>query len=335
MEPQHHDLAEYDDAEDGGIVDDNDDEFGDGEYNPEDNSEPSGSSYALAALKCLHVIIKPRRKTRYGYKDPGFDLLTRQHLEDMRTALYMYTEDKGPQITWKESSLFAAKAVGHGEYYAKQLRKWLRAFILDQTKLPENNYGAWKESMLEHEDIAQELRLHLQSVGKHVCAQDIVDYLDLPDVKARLRLKKTVSLATAQRWMILMGYRWIQASNGQFVDGHEQPDVVKHRQEVFLPVWAQLVKFANKWTDSGELIQPINKSDSNLTHVFWFHDESTFYAHDQRKTRWVHESEKAMPQPKGEGISLMVSDYVSADYGWSHLQDGKHSARVYFKASKG
>lgn len=56
--------------------------------------------------------------------------------------------------------------------------------------------------------------------------------------------------------------------------------------------------------------------------VIWFHDESTFYVHDHRKTRWVHETEKAVPRAKGEGASLMVVDFISADYGWLQTPDG-------------
>ncbi|KAL5633413.1 hypothetical protein ACGC1H_003789 [Rhizoctonia solani] len=44
--------------------------------------------------------------------------------------------------------------------------------------------------------------------------------------------------------------------------------------------------------------------------------ESTFYAHDRRLTRWIHEQETARLFKKGEGVSLMVADFVSADYGW-------------------
>jgi len=65
------------------------------------------------------------------------------------------------------------------------------------------------------------------------------------------------------------------------------------------------------------------------------HDESTFYANDRRKTRWVHESEKATPNPKGEGVSIMVSDFCSPDLGWLRSKDGKEEARVVFKAGKG
>src|SRR5947209_17482597 len=68
--------------------------------------------------------------------------------------------------------------------------------------------------------------------------------------------------------------------------------------------------------------------------VIWFHDESTFYANDRRKPRWVHKSETAVPYTKGEGASLMITDFVSADYGWLRSPDGSEHTRVLFKAGK-
>ena len=50
------------------------------------------------------------------------------------------------------------------------------------------------------------------------------------------------------------------------------------------------------------------------------HDESTFYANDRRKTKWTHTSQAATPQPKGEGASIMVSDFLVPE--WGRLKDG-------------
>lgn len=68
--------------------------------------------------------------------------------------------------------------------------------------------------------------------------------------------------------------------------------------------------------------------------VFWFHDESTFYTHDWCRKRWILESETAKPYAKGEGASLMVADFFSAEYGWCRSPDGKESTRVLFRAGK-
>ena len=68
--------------------------------------------------------------------------------------------------------------------------------------------------------------------------------------------------------------------------------------------------------------------------MVWYHDESIFYAHDRRKIRWVHVSEMAKPYAKGEGQSYMISDFVSADYGWLCSADGQESACVELKPGK-
>jgi len=49
--------------------------------------------------------------------------------------------------------------------------------------------------------------------------------------------------------------------------------------------------------------------------IVWFYDESVFYAHDQRKKEWYHKDASAKPYVKGEGASLMIANFVSADFG--------------------
>ena len=68
--------------------------------------------------------------------------------------------------------------------------------------------------------------------------------------------------------------------------------------------------------------------------IAWFHDESIFYAHDRRKKGWYHKDAPAKPYAKGEGTSLMVADFVSADFGWLRSPDGKGSSRRLFKPGK-
>jgi len=67
-------------------------------------------------------------------------------------------------------------------------------------------YGRWNVSLLEDEDLAQEIHMHLQGIGKYVKTMNIVHFLDTPKMKVRLKLEKTISLATAERWMRIMDY---------------------------------------------------------------------------------------------------------------------------------
>jgi hypothetical protein len=108
--------------------------------------------------------------------------------------------------------------------------------------------------VLEDEDLAQELHLHLQGIGKYVAAQDIVDYMATDEMKACVKLKNGISLRTAQRWMKRMEYRWTKEPKGMYSDGHEREDVVDYRQNEFLPRWAELSKFTRKFTEDGDEI---------------------------------------------------------------------------------
>jgi hypothetical protein len=236
---------------------------------------------------------------------------------------------------WSSAALQTAQFIGKGTYVSRKLREWSKAYIEDRENLPlSKSSREWTNSRIEDEDLKDELRIHLQSLGKYVMASAIVEYLAKPDVQQRYNLSRTISLMTAERWMKSCGFRWTTAKNGQYVDGHEREDVVDYRQNKFLPAWCTLDSKMRKWS-SADITQLDNEQLTTGRHtVVWFHDKSTFYAHDRRKKRWVHEDEKSTPQPKGQGVSLMVADFVSADYGWLRSRDGTQSARILFRAGK-
>jgi hypothetical protein len=188
--------------------------------------------------------------------------------------------------------------------------------------------------MLDNEDLAQAINLHLQSLGLWIRAQDVVDFVKCPETMAHFGLKKLISLSTATRWMKHFGYRWTISPGGQYVDGHERRDIVEYRQKNFLPRWMSIEERTRKWKEDRVEEEIDERPQNDRPVVVWFHGESTFYANDRRKLRWVHKNETAVPRPKGEGASLMVADFVSADYGWLHSPDNTKEARVFFKAGK-
>jgi len=50
------------------------------------------------------------------------------------------------------------------------------------------------------------------------------------------------------------------------------------------------------------------------------HDESTFYENDRRKLQWVNNKAKPVAEKKGEGQSIMVSEFLTSE--WGRLNDG-------------
>ncbi len=263
--------------------------------------------------------------------------MLRTRLQQMEMFLWLYISSVPPR--WMAASEQTALSWRRGKIAAgRSLREWTRAFIANRHDLPWNPYGGWTTSLLMKGDLAFKLSEHLLRIGKYVRALDIVEFLSEPEIQERYGLTKTVSLSTAQSWMHTMGYRWKREPNGQFVDGHERDDVVEYRQKKYIPA---ILKHRDKYKvfiDGNEDIpEPDELPSPSATRrvVVWYHDESTFYANDRRCVRWVHESEKAVPKPKSEGQSLMVADFVSAEYGWLQSKDGKESTRVLFRAGKG
>jgi hypothetical protein len=78
-------------------------------------------------------------------------------------------------------------------------------YITDHKVLPINPYGHWTKSMLADEDLATNIRNHLQELGK--TAWKLVQYLARNNVMEKHGLEKTISIETARRYLIELGYR--------------------------------------------------------------------------------------------------------------------------------
>ncbi|KAG1724227.1 uncharacterized protein EDB91DRAFT_1062922 [Suillus paluster] len=192
---------------------------------------------------------------------------------------------------------------------------------MDHDDLPFDLYGVSHLSKIDDNELALELHTHLQSIGKFVKAADLVSYISDKEVQKQFGLTSGISHATAKRWMHKLGYRWLRDQRGQYVDGHERIDVIQYRQEVFIPAIMAIEPRLNKWLKDGIT------SESSLSpgerHVeAWFQDEVTFYANDRRHSGWKQLDASIDPRPKGEEVSMMVSDFVSAMHGWCRSPDG-------------
>jgi hypothetical protein len=104
-----------------------------------------------------------------------------------------------------------------------------------------------------------------------------------------------------------------------YVDGHERDDVVEYRH-AFISHWKEYEWRFHKWDNDGNKLPwpsgfPVPDASSHFRLILIIHDESTFYQNDQRCTTWVHNSDKATPRPKGDGQSIMASNFLTTDWG--------------------
>lgn len=142
--------------------------------------------------------------------------------------------------SWQDVSIIAAKASGRGVNHVQNLCTWLRRY-LQRKKLPLHQYGKCHSSILDNEDFAQDIQLHLIEIAKngYIQAQDIVDYVATPEVQARLGTRACVPhVTTARKWLHKLRWRYTRKGNGMYIDGHEHEDVVKYREE-FIAQWKE------------------------------------------------------------------------------------------------
>ncbi|KAJ6596323.1 hypothetical protein DFH09DRAFT_1272801 [Mycena vulgaris] len=145
---------------------------------------------AKTALECLQRYLRGelrgtdlwgRRGVRY--KDPDISAFTRNRLIGMQTLLNFYVTpvEGGTYAHWGASARLAAHGLGRGKHCAHVLAALARQFIHTREVLDVNPYGEWNDSMLADEDLANDIRLYLQSLGKEITADKLVEYLNSPE----------------------------------------------------------------------------------------------------------------------------------------------------------
>ncbi|KAG0700911.1 hypothetical protein DFH29DRAFT_876281 [Suillus ampliporus] len=292
---------------------------------------PPSVNEAREALKDLRLLLKPPRHANRGYNPSPFEGTVKKRLELMELFLDRYTNinDSGkPKNSaagnWTRAAEDMALFFMKGSWLGRNLRSWARAYINDRANFPTHKFGL-NVSCIEDEALAADIKTHLQSLGKYIRTEDIVNYLKDPEVQKRHGFSKSISPAMAKRWMKKLGFCWKTEGKGMYSDGHEWGDIVEYRQNIFLPAWASFQSHMQVWKHGDVLVEDVTSQSPGRRVVVWFHDESTFYANDRRKLIWEHKLKGAVPQPKGEGSSLMVADFMSADYGAGKTRDGYYT----------
>jgi hypothetical protein len=158
-------------------------------------------------------------------------------------------------------------------------------------------------------------------------AEDVVDLVASPEMQKTFSekgiCKASISKKTATRWLEKLDWRYKSSQNGMYIDGHEREDVVAYRHE-FVEQFKTYEKCFHKWDNDGHELPCPNgfplPNGGPFRLVLVTHDESIFYQNDHHKTAWAPKTSRPTPQPKGEGQSIMVSDFLTSK--WGHLHNG-------------
>jgi len=158
----------------------------------------------------------------------------------------------------------------------------------------------------------------------YICAQDIVDYVATPEVQQRLGTRaRGIHIQTAQQWLHKLSWQYRQKRKGMYIDGHEHEDVVEYRKG-FVERWKEYEKCFVIYNNDRTVVSiptgfPVPQG-VRFRLILVTHDESTFYENDRRKTLWINNNTKAVAEKKGEGQSIMVSEFLTSE--WGRLKNG-------------
>ena len=178
---------------------------------------------------------------------------------------------------------------GEGNWFSRRVRALARHYqMFEELPIEKRGGGRTARSWLYDESVEKQSRdwLTSQPTGK-VTPQRLREALNLTILPGLgIVLKNPLSERTARRWLIKLGWRRTVVRKGVYMDGHEREDVVKYRQEVFLPAIkefeARMAKF-----EGAELkrVSPTLK-DGEKEVIMYFHDECCFHANDEARQLW-------------------------------------------------
>src|SRR3954447_22399215 len=125
-----------------------------------------------------------------------------------------------------------------------------------------------------------------------------------------------------------------------YYDGHERSDVIKYRKS-FLDEIYSYEKFMAKYEgENMERIPPtLGPNDKEI--ILVTHDESVFYSNNGKRGVWAKSGELPL-RKKGNGRSIMISEFLTEEYGRLKLSSQQHQenpsiaeeTRVYLRPGK-
>jgi hypothetical protein len=298
---------------------------------------------ALGDIHCLLV----SKKTKFASGPNG---LQARRARAMESHLRLVIKNGQG---WAQAAKQAAETYGFAANWGgRQLRRWNQQWVKHRT-LPVSFQGrhAKIESLLNEPAIAAELRLYLRSNKWAMNPKKLTQFTKnqlLPAVadqylkqivhkempaglkkymevelfpRIHLRVGRGVSLSTARRWLHHEGFRYISYRKGLYFDGHDRPDVLKYRNEHFLPTMAALQHRLIRYV-VGDVDKVLTDPQRNFVErilVLVAHDEMASQSNDSHDKSWVLGDEHQL-RKKGPGRGLHQSDGICSTVGW--LQEG-------------
>ncbi|TBU23040.1 hypothetical protein BD311DRAFT_811054 [Dichomitus squalens] len=264
----------------------------------------------------------------------------------------LYLMDREGQGMMAASEVAARANLFSGKWGARLVRRWTQVWVKTRT-LPESQRGRYAKvlSVLGHPTVRAAVRAYLRSekwsqdpvrlkklFNNELNAAEALEYRrvleseEMPNglkdfvttvILPQYHLKPGrlgLSRSTMRRLLISEGFTWSEHRKAVYYDGHERPDVVKDRNERFIPAMQairyRLVRYKVGAVDTEE--HPDLQLNGILVRprlVLVAHDEMVAQAHDGKRWSWLLNGESPLKK-KGPGRGLHQSDFICSTVGW-------------------
>ncbi|KAF9258948.1 hypothetical protein L218DRAFT_1080196 [Marasmius fiardii PR-910] len=204
---------------------------------------------------------------------------------------------------------------GEGIHFARRVRDLARYYQVFE-QLPSEKRGGLRTSqtLLSDENTQKACCDWLSGQKVGTVTSKAFQQALINNIFPQLNIDKSLSIRTACRWLIRLGWRLTQLWKGVYMDGHEREDVVKYRNKVFLPIMVEYERRMARWEltdDALTHIPPVLRLGEKEI-IPQFHDKSTFHMNDFRTTAWLAEGQTVL-QKKGRGHFGHMQMAISLD----------------------
>jgi hypothetical protein len=231
---------------------------------------------------------------------------------------------------------------GDGVWFARRVRALARHYQTFE-QLPVEHRGGYKNArtLLRDENVKKASLDYLTSLPTGEVTPKKFQIALNTTILANLGIttQHPLCIRTARRWLIKLGWRHTLIKKGVYMDGHERADVVKYRQEVFLPLMAKYeARMVHFEGPDLERVEP-NLQPGEREIIANFHDESTFHGNEQKSSAWLRPGEQPL-RKKGRGRLIHASAFINPITGRLILVDAdgnvlRDSMKVIYPGSNG
>ena len=295
------------------------------------------------ALKMIEKVIMTKKKVFKA----GRNGLQSYQARAIQSHLHMVVRNGRKHI---EASERAAESQGFAANWGGRLvHRWVKKWVTAR-ELPKSSHGSHVKvySLLKDPMICAELRSYLRTNKWLMDPAKLLEYVKMTSIPAATKkyvrnlvdeemprglkkylelelfpciqycaVGKGVTLEMARQFLHKEGFRFTEHKKSLYYNGHERPDVVEYRQNVFLPAMEKhqerLVEYTVGNVEAELVKKPANYVERWLVMVP--HDEMTVQQNDGKKRSWVLDGEHALKK-KGVGHGIHLSGVICAMKGY-------------------